>query len=65
MDQLESWFDPEDESAPHGLEQLRAAAAVLLGRETYRSLAKFWPAAQGPYADLINPIGKYVASRTP
>lgn len=35
MDQLEGWFDPEDESAQHGLEQLRAADALVLGRETY------------------------------
>jgi len=64
MDQLEGWFDPEGEAGVHGLEQLRAADAVILGRETYEQLAKYWPAADGPYADLINPIPKFVASRT-
>ena len=64
MDQLEGWFDPEDESAQHGLEQLRAADAVVLGRETYEFLSEFWPPEEGPYAELINPIPKYVASRT-
>jgi hypothetical protein len=29
MDQLEGWFDPADESAQHGLEQLRAADALI------------------------------------
>ena len=43
---------------------LRAADAVILGRETYEELAKYWPAADGPYADLINLIPKFVASRT-
>ena len=64
MDQLEGWFDAEDPSAEHGLEQLRAADAILLGRKTYEFLSEFWPNAEGPYAELINPIPKYVASRT-
>ena len=64
IDPLEGWFDPEDESAQYGLEQLRAADAVVLGRETYEFLSEFWPPAEGPYAELINPIPKYVASRT-
>ncbi len=64
MDQLEGWFDPGDTSAPYGLEQLRAADALVLGRETYEFLSAYWPPADGPYAELINPIPKYVASRT-
>ena len=32
MDQLEGWFDPEGVAGVHGLEQLRAADAVILGR---------------------------------
>ena len=64
MDQLEGWFDPDDESAQHGLEQLRGADAVVLGRETYEFLSEYWPSADGPYAALINPMPKHVASRT-
>ena len=64
MDQLEGWFDADDESSQHGLEQLRAADALVLGRETYEFLSEFWPAAEGQYAELINPMPKYVASRT-
>jgi dihydrofolate reductase len=64
MDQLEGWFDPDDASGEHGLEQLRAADALLLGRETYEFLSEFWPTAEGPYAELMNPIPKYVVSRT-
>jgi dihydrofolate reductase len=64
MDQLEGWFHPDDESGEHGLEQLLAADALVLGRETYELLSEYWPPAEGPYADLINPIPKYVASRT-
>ena len=33
MDQLEGWFDLEGESEQHGVEELRAADALILGRE--------------------------------
>lgn len=64
MDQLEGWFDERGDAEEHGLEELRAADAVLLGRATYETLSELWPVGSGPYADLINPIRKYVASQT-
>ena len=64
LDQLEGWFDPEGESEQHGVEELRDADAVILGRETYEGLAAFWPNQDGEYAELVNPIPKYVASLT-
>ena len=63
MDQMEGWFDPESEDA-EGIAQLRAADALVLGRETYEGLATYWPSQKGGYAELVNPIPKYVASRT-
>ena len=39
MDQMEGWFDPEGESEEGGVEELRAADALILGRETYEGLA--------------------------
>ncbi len=64
MDQLEDWFDPAGESELHGVEQLRAADALLLGRETYEHFSSYWPGQEGEYAELVNPVPKYVASRT-
>jgi dihydrofolate reductase len=64
MDQNENWFDPELESELHGVEELRAADAVVLGRETYEFLSSYWPKQEGMYAELVNPIQKFVASRT-
>ena len=58
MDQLEGWFRPGGESAEQGLEQLRAADALVLGRQTYESLSGYWPSVDGPYAVLINPKPK-------
>jgi dihydrofolate reductase len=62
IDPLEGWFEPDED--PDGIAQLRAADALILGRKTYEGLAKFWPDSSGGYADLINPMPKYVASRT-
>jgi dihydrofolate reductase len=40
------------------------AAAMLLGRKTYEGLAGYWQEQEGPWADLLNPLPKHVASRT-
>lgn len=64
MDQQEGWFDPQLDAELHGAEQLRAADALVLGRRTYEGLAEFWPKQEGVYAELVNPIPKYVVSRT-
>jgi dihydrofolate reductase len=41
------------------------AEALLFGRRTWQGMAAAWPGRAGdPYADKMNAIGKYVASRT-
>jgi dihydrofolate reductase len=41
------------------------AAALLFGRRTWQGMAAAWPERAGdPYADQMNAIPKYVASRT-
>ena len=64
MDQIEGWFDPESESERDGVDELRAADALVLGRETYEHFAAHWPTQTGVYADVVNPLPKHVASRT-
>ena len=39
MDHIEGWFDPESESEQDGVQELRAADALVLGRETYEGFA--------------------------
>ncbi|TPG25567.1 dihydrofolate reductase family protein [Mycolicibacterium hodleri] len=63
MDHIEDWFDPEFED-PDGVAQLRAADALVLGRVTYEHFAEYWPSQHGAYAELVNPIPKYVVSST-
>jgi dihydrofolate reductase len=45
-------------------EELRDAAAVLLGRRTYDGFAAVWPTVSSPMADRMNALPKYLASRT-
>ena len=37
---------------------------MLLGRKTFVGLAGYWTQEEGEWADLLNPMPKYVASRT-
>jgi len=45
-------------------EEQAAADILLLGRATYESFAGAWPDRDGPMADKINTMTKYVASST-
>src|SRR5688500_11971110 len=58
------WFVPDGEHDPAAFEVFQNSAAMLLGRKTYEGLAGYWPTAEGPWAEQINPMTKYVASRT-
>jgi dihydrofolate reductase len=58
------WYVPEGGHDRAGLEQFDQAAAMLLGRKTYEGLAGFWSPMEGEWADRLNPMPKYVASRT-
>ena len=57
-----NYFD--EEAAKFASEQLFAADALLLGRETYQGFADAWPSRTGDFADRINSMAKYVVSTT-
>jgi dihydrofolate reductase len=58
------YFDPEVMGAAVG-EGMSTADALLFGRRTWQGMAAAWPERAGdPYADQMNAIKKYVASRT-
>lgn len=60
------WGTPywDDEHAGYAARLLSEADALLLGRRTYEVFAQAWPTRSGEYADRINVLPKYVASRT-
>jgi dihydrofolate reductase len=62
----QEWGPPywDDEHAAYAQKLLFAADALLLGRTTYEGFAEAWPPRDGEFADRINALPKYVASRT-
>lgn len=62
------WTFPywSDQIAQFQTDDLFSSDALLLGRETYESFVSAWPARAGTdeFADRINALPKYVASRT-
>jgi dihydrofolate reductase len=58
------YFDA-DSMGPVFDEGMRATDALLFGRRTWQVMAGAWPGRAGdPFADRMNEITKYVASRT-
>lgn len=58
------FFDPET-MGPVLDDVLEATAALLFGRRTWQTMAAAWPDRAGdPFADRMNELPKYVASRT-
>jgi dihydrofolate reductase len=58
------FFDPDSMGAVIG-EVMDRTEALLFGRRTWDGMAAAWPGRAGdPYADQMNAIPKYVASRT-
>jgi dihydrofolate reductase len=55
-----------DDIAQFQTNDLFASDALLLGRKTYEGFAEAWPARKGAdaFADRINDLPKYIASRT-
>jgi dihydrofolate reductase len=39
------------------------AAGMLVGRKTFEGFVEYWPQQTGPWADVLNPLPKFVASR--
>jgi dihydrofolate reductase len=58
------WYVSEGEHDRAARDLFVEAAAMVLGRKTYEGLAGYWSSETGEWADQINPMPKYVASRT-
>jgi dihydrofolate reductase len=65
----DEWLVLDPDSNNVSLEQFLVADAMVLGRKTYEGLAAVWPQlvddpTLGMFADRLNSMPKYVASRT-
>ena len=58
------WYVSQGEHDRAASEQFDGAAGMVMGRKTYEGLAAYWQTQAGPWADLLNPLPKFVASRT-
>jgi dihydrofolate reductase len=61
---VEEWFVQSGGHDAAGKAMLADAEAAVLGRKNFEGLAGYWTKETGEWADLINPMPKYVASRT-
>jgi dihydrofolate reductase len=61
---VEEWFVSEGGHDRASLEMFGPGSAMVLGRKNYEGLAGYWTQTTGKWADRINPMPKYVASRT-
>jgi dihydrofolate reductase len=59
-----AWFVAEGDHDAAGVDQLAAAAGFVTGRKCYEGFLGYWPSATGPWAEVLNPMPKYIASRT-
>ena len=64
VDPVAEWVQPDGDHGHHSFERQARSSGLVLGRKTYQGLAGFWPSQSGPWADMINPMAKYVASTT-
>ncbi|PJJ71699.1 dihydrofolate reductase [Diaminobutyricimonas aerilata] len=66
----DAWWAGQQDIVPgemhftYQLGLLSSAVGIVLGRETYEGFAQTWPTLTGDVADRINPLPKYVATRS-
>ena len=58
------WFVAEGDHDDAARELLANSTGMLLGRTTFEGLAGYWAPLSDPWATIINPMPKYVASRS-
>ena len=57
-------FDRGEDGDQFKLDETLGSEALLIGRVTYESFANAWPSREGPFADKLNAMPKYVVSST-
>jgi dihydrofolate reductase len=64
--QPQHWGQPywDTDHSAYGEKLISSADALLLGRLTYEGFAEAWSTRSGEFADRMNQMPKYVASRT-
>jgi dihydrofolate reductase len=61
---VSDWYVSEGEHNQAARDVFARSSVMVLGRKTYEGLAAYWTEQEGPWADVINPMPKAVASRS-
>jgi len=64
VDPVGEWVQPGGDHAEYSFERQARSGGLLLGRKTFEGLAGYWPKESGKWADMINPMPKFVGSNT-
>ena len=64
IDPVADWVIPEGDHGEYSFERQSQSSGMVLGRKTYEGLAGYWPSESGKWADMINPMRKWVGSKT-
>lgn len=64
IDPVGEWVQPDGDHGEHSFERQARSAGLVLGRKTYEGLAAFWPHESGRWAEMVNPMRKYVGSNS-
>ncbi len=64
VDPVAEWVSPDGDHGGYSFERQARSAGLVLGRKTYEGLAAYWTDQTGRWADMVNPMPKYVGSTT-
>ena len=64
IDPVGPWVQPDGDHGEHSFERQARSAGLVLGRKTYEGLAGYWPGESGKWADMVNPMRKWVGSNS-
>jgi dihydrofolate reductase len=64
IDPVGEWVQPDGDHGQWSFERQSRSGGMVLGRKTYEGLAGYWPDKKGKWADMVNALPKYVASRS-
>jgi dihydrofolate reductase len=63
IDPVGEWVQPDGDHGDYSFERQAKSSGLVLGRKTYEGLAGYWPSQSGKWADMVNPMRKYVGSK--
>ena len=64
VDPVGEWVQADGDHGDYSFERQARSSGLVLGRKTYEGLAGYWPSQSGKWADMVNPMPKYVGSNT-